>query len=107
MQVARLLSEVVSPSADKAGEGVDAVVPVPDGPDLFEIVKNILNTTFGVVGVLAVIMMIVGGVYYMTSQGSPERVQKGKNTILYGIIGLVVCLSAFAIVNFILAGLGK
>ena len=69
------------------------------------IIKILLNTTFGVVGVIAVVMMIIGGFYYMTSQGSPERVQKGKNTILYGIVGLIIVLSAFAIVNFVLSSL--
>ena len=87
-----------------AREGASSIT-VPDGPDLMTIIKNMLNTTFGVVGVIAVIMMIIGGFYYMTSQGSPERVQKGKNTILYGIVGLIIVLSAFAIVNFVLDSL--
>ena len=89
-----------------ASEGASTIT-VPEGPDLFEVVKNLLNTTFSVVGVIAVIMMIIGGFHYMTSQGSPEKVQKGKNTILYGIIGMIIVLSAFAIVNFVLDGLSK
>ena len=87
-----------------AREGASSIA-VPDGPDLMTIVKNLLNTTFGVVGVIAVIMMVIGGFHYMTSQGSPEKVQKGKNTILYGIVGLIIVLSAFAIVNFVLDSL--
>lgn len=82
-----------------------ASIVTPDGPDLFVIVQNLLNTTFGVVGIIAVIMIIIGGFHYMTSQGSPEKVQKGKNTILYGIVGLIICLAAFAIVNFVLTSL--
>ena len=88
-----------------AARGADIVTP--DGPDLLVIVQNLLNATFGVVGIIAVVMIIIGGFYYMTSQGSPEKVQKGKNTILYGIVGLIICLSAFAIVNFILASLNS
>lgn len=90
-------------TVESTTNGVDIVVP--EGPDLFVVVQNLLNTTFGVVGIIAVIMIIIGGFHYMTSQGSPEKVQKGKNTILYGIVGLVICLSAFAIVNFVLASL--
>ena len=102
-----LLKHIGEITTESVSEGVGnaSAIPVPEGPDLFEIVKNLLSTTFFVVGVVAVIMMIIGGFYYMTSQGEPERVQKGKNTILYGIVGLVICLSAFAIVNFILASL--
>ena len=88
------------------GAATNSVV-VPEGPDLFVVVQNLLNVTFAVVGIIAVIMIIIGGFYYMTSQGEPERVQKGKNTILYGIIGLIICLSAFAIVNFVLASLNS
>lgn len=89
-----------------AGVGAaDSTIIVPEGPDLFAVVQNVLNTTFGVVGVIAVVMIIIGGFYYMTSRGEPDRVQRGKNTILYGIVGLIICLSAFAIVNFVLSGL--
>ena len=85
-------------NTESASEGL---IVVPEGPDLMTVIKNLLNATFGVV----VIMVIIGGVHYMTSQGSPEKVQKGKNTILYGIVGLIICLSAFAIVNFVLASI--
>ena len=93
-----------SDAAYYAREGA-STIEVPEGPDLMIVVKNMLNATFGVVGVIAVVMVIIGGFYYMTSQGSTERVQKGKNTILYGIVGLTIVLSAFAIVNFVLGSL--
>ena len=94
-------TETISPDIANA----NSTIVVPDGPDLFVVIQNILNATFGIIGVVAVIMVIIGGYYYMTSQGEPNRVQRGKNTILYGIIGLIICLSAFAIVNFILNSL--
>jgi multisubunit Na+/H+ antiporter MnhB subunit len=68
-------------------------------------ISTILNVVFGVVGIVAVIMIIIGGVNYTMSQGDSQKIQKAKNTIMYGIIGLVVVLLAFAIVNFVLNGL--
>ena len=62
----------------------------------------IINVALGVIGVAAVVMIIFGGFFYTTSQGNPANVKKGKDTILYGIIGLVIALLAFAIVNFVL-----
>jgi hypothetical protein len=56
-------------------------------------------------GIIAVVMIILGGISYATSQGDPGKIKKGKETILYGIIGLVVSLLAFAIVNFVLGAL--
>ena len=47
-------------------------------------------------------MIILGGISYATSQGDAGKVKKGKDTILYGIIGLIIVLLAFAITNFIL-----
>ena len=49
--------------------------------------------------------MIIGGVQYMTSAGDTQKVTKAKNTILYGLIGLVICVLAFAIVNFVITNI--
>ncbi len=68
-------------------------------------VKWIINGIITVVGVVAVIMIILGGINYATSQGDAAKVKKGKDTILYGIIGLVIVILAFAIVNFVLGAL--
>ena len=76
-----------------------------DGASLTQIVQSILNWIFGIIGIVAVVMVILGGFNLMTSSGDPGKVKKGKDTILYGIIGLVVDLLAFAIVNFVLNGI--
>ena len=68
-------------------------------------VINIVNVVIGVLGVVAVIVIIFGGVQYMTSAGDAGKVKKGKDTILYGIVGLVICILAAAIVNFVITGL--
>lgn len=65
-------------------------------------VKNILNTVFAWVGTIAVIVVIIGGVFYIISQGDPGKVARAKNAILYALIGLIVTLLSFAIVNFVL-----
>lgn len=64
-------------------------------------VKDILNVVFLVVGILAVIMIIVGGVFMMISAGDPGKIKRAKDTIIYSVIGLIITLLAFAIVNFV------
>lgn len=91
-------------AASKASSGVDEINPGAS-TDLMGTVKVILNAVFAVIGVVAVVMIILGGVTYTTSQGDPSKVKKGKDTILYGVIGLIVALLAFAIVNFVLGAL--
>jgi len=68
-------------------------------------IKAALPAVFMMAGIVAVIVIIIGGVSYMLSRGDSQKVQKGKNTILYGIIGLVVVLLSFAIVSFVLGRL--
>lgn len=78
-----------APTADKSGT-------------LNEFVRNALNILSIIVGVVAVVMIIIGGFRYVVSGGKQESVAAAKNTILYGIIGLIVVALAQVIVQFIL-----
>lgn len=71
--------------------------------DLNTTLNTIINVVIGIVGFVAVVMMILGGISFITSQGDSAKVTKARNTILYGVVGLVVALLAFAIVNFVLS----
>lgn len=75
---------------------------VADNSDLLGVLTTIINVVVGVVGFIAVAMIVMGGISYATSQGDAAKTKKGMNTILYGVVGLVVALLAFAIVNFVL-----
>ena len=65
-------------------------------------IKNIINTLLFVVGAGAVIVIIVAGIYYVISAGNADTVKKAKNALMYAVVGLVVSLLAYAIVNFVL-----
>lgn len=67
----------------------------------------IINVVVGVVGFVAVAMIVMGGISFATSQGDTSKVAKARNTVLYGVVGLVVALLAFAIVNFVLTNVFK
>ena len=75
--------------------------------DLMEQANTIINVIIGVIAFVAVAFIIFGGVQYTTSAGDPGKVKKAKDTILYGIIGLVVSMLAYSIVNFVLANVFK
>lgn len=63
-------------------------------------IKTIVNILLFLLGAIAVIMIIIGGIRYATSNGDAGSVKGAKDTILYAVIGLVVAILAFAIVNF-------
>lgn len=73
-----------------------------DVAELPDVVVNILNGIIAVSGLVAVIFVIVGGVQYMTSAGDAGKLKKAKDTIIYAVIGLIICVLAFAIVNFVI-----
>ena len=73
-----------------------------DARDLETNIIGIINAVIAVLGIVAVGVIIIGGISYMTSSGDAGKVKKAKDTILYGVIGLVICVLAFAIVNFVI-----
>ena len=74
-----------------------------DENSLMKRVQTIINVVISVLGIVTVVMIIIGGVQYITSSGDTAKLTKAKNTIMYGVIGLVIALLAFAIVNFVLS----
>lgn len=64
-------------------------------------IQSALSYIFAIIGGLSVLMVIIGGIRYIVSAGDPQRISTSKNTILYAIIGLVISVSAYVIVNFI------
>ena len=67
--------------------------------------RQVTNTILYIVGIVAVIMLIIGGIKYVISGGDSKKVTDAKNTVLYAIIGLIIAFLAFAIVNFVISSL--
>ena len=82
--------------SNSQGEGVPGELTGSDG--VFEIVVNVL---LFIIGAVSVIMLIYGGIRYTTSGGNANSVTAAKNTIMYSIVGLVIAILAFAVVNFV------
>ena len=65
--------------------------------------KTVTNVLLFLIGAVSVIMLIVGGLRYVLSNGDSSAVTSAKNTILYAVIGIIVALLAYAIVNFVVS----
>jgi ABC-type Fe3+ transport system permease subunit len=66
-------------------------------------IKTIVNILLYILGAIAVVMIVIGGIRYTTSNGDSSAITSAKNTILYAVIGLVVAILAYSIVNFVLS----
>ena len=62
-----------------------------------------VNALFVVAGALSVVFIVVGGLRYVLSNGEPRDIEAAKNTIMYAVLGLIISLLAFGIVNFVVS----
>jgi glucose uptake protein GlcU len=89
--------------ASEISDGIDAVGGDDKGNDisLGDRIKTIVNILLYILGAIAVVMIVIGGVRYTTSNGDSASTKSAKDTILYAVIGLIVAILAYAIVNFV------
>ena len=73
-----------------------------DEAGLPAMVVIIINTLLLVLGMVSVLMIVIGGIRYASSAGDAAQVKRAKDTILYSVVGLIVAIMAFSIVNFVL-----
>jgi len=74
--------------------------------DIWLIVAAIIEDLLRVAGIVAVFMVIFGGISFITSQGNPEKAAEARNTITYALIGLLIAVSAAVIITFVAKSLG-
>lgn len=82
-----------------SARGVDQAASLFGTTGIFTTISNVM---LFLVGAVSVIMVVVGGLRYVISGGNSASVGAAKNTILYAIVGLVIALLAYAIVNFVI-----
>lgn len=75
--------------------------------DISKAIANVLNSIIAVGGIVAVIFIVVGGFKYMTSAGDPGKIESAKKTIIYALVGLIVCALAFAITNIVIGAVNS
>jgi len=64
-----------------------------------ELMVNVLSLALDFVGVIAVIYIIIGGYFYITAYGNEAQIKKGKDTLTWAIVGLVIILLAKVIIT--------
>lgn len=80
----------------------DGDLKVPKKTVDSNVLATVLQIVFGFAGAIALLIITIAGFRYVTSQGKPQEVAKAKDTIIYAIVGLIVSMTAFSIVKFVL-----
>jgi len=73
--------------------------------DIKQTIGNLIRVVLGFLGVIAVVIVLMGGFKWMTAGGNDEKVGEAKKTLIAGVIGLAIVLSAFAITQFAIGSL--
>lgn len=69
---------------------------------VYNTIKNVISILVSIAGIIAVIMIVVGGITYATSGGDASQTKRGKDTVIYAVVGLVISIMAYAIVNWVI-----
>ena len=64
--------------------------------------RNVFNVVLALAGAVAVAFIVFGGIKFMLSQGEPNEIKQSRDTILYSIIGLVIVVISFMLVNYVI-----
>lgn len=90
---------------DALQAGTDCTTQPPNSVGINSAISAVINLLSFLVGIVAVIMIIVGGFKYVTSGGDSAKITSAKNTLLYAVIGVIVAALAQVIVKFVLSKL--
>lgn len=88
-------------------EGLDvSSLPGSSGGDITDgTLDTAFNIVIGTLAVVAVLIIVLAGLKYITSSGDPQGVASARKAIIYAIVGLVVCAAAWSIVRFVIKGI--
>ena len=103
-------ANIAACSACEAQEGstwADGECTGNNNTDLNATIRTVINIMLFVIGILAVIMIIFSGIRYVISRGKDAEIKAAKDTLMYSIVGLVVAIIAFAIVQWVFSALSN
>jgi hypothetical protein len=86
--------------ADGAQGDCDSGLPTVDASSVQ--LHQILQITFGILAVIAVLMIVIAGIQFIVDSDNPQKVGQARNAIIYAVVGLVIAISAEIVVSFIL-----
>jgi len=75
--------------------------------DLSTVIGTIINIVLGLLGIILLVIVLYAGFLWMTAGGKSEQVDKAKDWLINGVIGLVLVLAAYAIANFVIDALSE
>ena len=95
-------SAACSTPQECAKQGVESAKTGGENTNEKDVIQSIVNLLLYITGAVAVIMIVIGGIKYVTSGGDSSQTKSAKDTILYAVVGLIIAIIAYAVVNFVI-----
>lgn len=96
---------VLADKESTSGASMTLTNPLGTGTTVYTLVGRIISVVLGLVGTIALVMFIYGGIIWMTSAGSKDKVKKGKDAIVWSVIGMAVIFASYGLTKFLLDNL--
>jgi len=97
------LAGIILPASQALAQASD-LNPIQAGSGS-ELYGRIIRAFLGVIGTAALLFVVIGGFTMLTSQGNPEKIKAGRDTILWAAIGLLVAFSSWIILRFVITSI--
>jgi hypothetical protein len=81
-----------------AGKSNAASAQLPSG-SIIDIISNIMYWLLAILGFIAIIGFVIAGILYLTAAGDEGRMEKGKNAMIYSIVGVIIALIGFVVIQ--------
>ena len=110
MLIMPLLVIFVLFTANSVFADVNLVNPLGKNPadaDPRILIGRLIKGILGLSGSIALLIFIYGGLVYLTAQGERERIERGKNTLIWATMGIVVIFGSYAFLSYVFKGLGQ
>ncbi len=93
----------INPALAVSLKGAGPAADIPAGEaGVATIVGNIVKGILGFSGAIMLLLFIYGGIIWLTSQGSSEKIEKGKNILIWAIVGFIIMLGSYVITDFVI-----
>ena len=97
----------LSNAFDSGSVGAAASNSANAGTDIYQIIGTAIQTLLSLLGIVFILLIVYGGVIWMTSEGDEAKVEKAQSIIRSAVIGLIIVIAAYAISVFVISALNK
>lgn len=103
----KLLAQFTDGLSDAGNAAYGGTAPTGTDLDPAVVVGNVINALLGILGVVFLILVIYAGILWMTAAGNEKQVEKAKDILINGVVGLVIILAAYTITYFVIENLQR